>query len=131
MRETARLASLGLAHAGDWLNLVPCPALGLHLRPAEFTAALKYRLGAPMYDWEGPCPACGRPSDTLGDHALCCGSSGERIARHNSLRDTLHQTAVKAALGPVREGRALIPGSAARPIAVTTAINIEGEGGRG
>ena len=115
VRETARLASLGLAHAGDWLNLVPCPALGLHLRPAEFTAALKYRLGVPMYDREGPCPACGRPSDTLGDHALCCGSSGERIARHNSLRDTLYQTAIKAALGPVREGRALIPGSAARP----------------
>ena len=48
MRETARLASLGLAHAGDWLNLVPCPALGLHLSPAEFTAALKYRLGASL-----------------------------------------------------------------------------------
>ena len=33
VRETARLASLDLAHAGDWLNLVPFPALGLHLRP--------------------------------------------------------------------------------------------------
>ena len=28
VRDTARLASLGLPHAGDWLNVVPSPALG-------------------------------------------------------------------------------------------------------
>ena len=86
-RDVARLASLGLKHAGDWLNLVPCPALGLHLWPAEFTCAMKYRLGANIYAREGPCVACGRHSDRLGDHSLCCGSQGERIARHSSLRD--------------------------------------------
>jgi hypothetical protein len=40
-REIARLASLGLPHAGDWLNVVPSPALGLHLRPTEFIVSVK------------------------------------------------------------------------------------------
>ena len=31
VREQTRLASLGLPYAGAWLNVVPSPALGLHL----------------------------------------------------------------------------------------------------
>ena len=30
-RDKARLASLGLAHSGDWLNVIPSPILGLHV----------------------------------------------------------------------------------------------------
>ena len=51
----------------------------------------------------------------MGDHALGCGSQGERIARHNILRDALHQSAAAAGLGPVKEGRFLLPGRDARP----------------
>ena len=46
VRKQARLASLGLPYAGTWLNVVPSPALGLHLWGPEFTMAFKYRLGA-------------------------------------------------------------------------------------
>ena len=56
-REKARLASLGLQHAGDWLNTAPLKALGLHLRAAEFVMVVKYRLGLPVFDTPGPCPA--------------------------------------------------------------------------
>ena len=77
--------------------------------------AVKYRLGLPVFNTEGPCPACLRPSDTLGDHALCCGTGGERIRRHNNLRDALFNTAVAAGLGPVREERFLLPGDDRRP----------------
>ena len=84
-RERARLASLNLQHAGDWLNTAPLKALGLHLRAAEFILVVKYRLGLPVFDTAGPCPACLRHSDIFGDHALCCGSGGERISRHNAL----------------------------------------------
>ena len=115
MREKARLASLGLPYAGTWLNVVPSPALGLHLRGPEFTTALKYRLGADIFRTAGPCPACSAHSDTLGDHALCCGSAGERVSRHNALRDALYSTAVAASLGPSREGRFLLPGDDRRP----------------
>ena len=55
-REKARLASLSLPHAGDWLNCAPIKSLGLHLRPPEFVLAVKNRLGLPIYDAEGPCP---------------------------------------------------------------------------
>ena len=114
-REIARLASLGLPHAGDWLNVVPSPALGLHMRSMEFVTATKYRLGMNIYSRAGPCPACSNHSDQLGDHSLCCGSRGERSSRHNILRDILYKAAVSAALGPTREERGLIPGSDRRP----------------
>jgi hypothetical protein len=114
-REKARLASLALAHSGDWLSCAPIKSLGLHLRPSEFVMALKYRLGVPIYASQGPCPACLRLSDRHGDHALCCGTGGERISRHNSLRDAFFDVAVSAGLSPTKEGRFLLPGVDRRP----------------
>ena len=77
--------------------------------------AVKYRLGLPIFDAEGPCPACLRLSDVMGNHALCCGTGGERISRHNALRDAFFDTAVSAGLGPSKEGRFLLPGADRRP----------------
>ena len=114
-REVARMASLSLPQAGAWLNCPPLPALGLHLRGPEFVVAAKFRLGMPVYDSAGSCPACGRQSDTMGDHGLVCGTGGERIARHNALRDALHDTAAATGLAPQKEGRALLPGNDRRP----------------
>ena len=93
----------------------PFPALGLQLTSAEFSISVRYRLGAPVYTSAGECPACRDHSDKEGDHAISCGSKGERIARHNHLRDHLYHTAVCSALSPTREDRAIIPGSDARP----------------
>ena len=114
-RDKARLASLGLPHSGDWLNVIPSPSLGLHLRTPEWITSAKYRLGCNVFSRDGQCPACSQPSDAAGDHAVSCGSEGERIARHNHLRDHLFNTCASAALSPLREERALIPGSDARP----------------
>ena len=33
--DKARLVSLSSPHCGDWLQVVPCPALGLHMRDTE------------------------------------------------------------------------------------------------
>ena len=117
VREIARFASVSLpdSHAGDWLTSVPSPSLGLLLKSQEFVAALRYRLGHPIYSRDGPCPACGQASDRLGDHSLNCAWHGERIARHNWLRDELFNAAVAASLGPTREGRALLPGEGSKP----------------
>ena len=119
-RETARLASLSLPHSGDYLNVVPSPALGLHLRTAEFNAVTKYRLGCPVYPTAEECPVstCHQLSDRMGDHAISCGSQGERTARYNHLRDILYHTAVSASLGPTKEGRFLVPGTDGRPAAL-------------
>ena len=117
VRDIARLASLSIAnsHAGDWLTALPSPSLGLLLKPPEFVAAMRYRLGHHIFSSDGPCPACRQPSDRLGDHAMNCAWQGERIARHNWLRDELFNTAVAASLGPTREGRALLPGEGGKP----------------
>ena len=114
-RDKARLASLGLQHAGDWLNVIPSPVLGLHVRPQEFRFSILYRLGAPIYPSAGLCPACKKDSDKFGDHAIVCGSHGERIARHNQLRDAIYQVAASSNLAPRKEENALLPGTSARP----------------
>ena len=115
MRDKVRLGSLGLPHAGDWINVIPSPSLGLQLRSSEFRTAALYRLGLPVFQTAGPCIACGKPSDVLADHAVSCASQGERILRHNHLRDALYHMAVSASLGPTREDRALLPGVDQRP----------------
>ena len=78
VRDIARLASLSIkdSHAGNWLTANPSPSLGLLLKPPEFVAAVRYRLGNPIFSANGP-------SDRFGDHAMNCAGQGERIARHN------------------------------------------------
>ena len=49
-------------------------------------------------------------SDQLADHATACCIEGEIIGRHNRLRDLLYQISSQAALSPLREKRALLPG---------------------
>ena len=116
-RELARLKCLGREGAGDWVTAYPSKALGLHLRRSEFVAASKYRLGLPVFEQEAECPMprCPGLSDKMGDHAISCGLGGERIARHNHVRDALFQTAVQAGLGPRKEPDGLLPGSDDRP----------------
>ena len=117
VRDLARLKCLEREGAGDWLCAYPSKALGLHLRKSEFVAACKYRLGLPVFEQVAQCPMsrCRLVSDILGDHAISCGIGGERIARHNHVRDAVFQTAVQAGLGPVREPAGLLPGSDDRP----------------
>ena len=77
---------------------------------------LAYRLGLNVFVAAGPCSVCkAADSDLAGDHAIACGGQGERIMRHNNMRDVLFQTAVQAGLCPAREERALIPGKNCRP----------------
>ena len=59
--------------------------------------------------------ACPTMSDVAGDHAVSCGWGGERIAKHNLIRDVLFNTCSSDALGPTREDRALLPGTEAKP----------------
>ena len=54
-------------------------------------------------------------SDDLGEHSLSCGIGGERIARHNHIREAIFQTTVQAGLGPVHQPEGLLEGSVDRP----------------
>ena len=128
----ARLQSLTLPHAVNWLNVAPIISLGLHLRPQEFVLAAGYRLGLPLYG-EGPaptCPVCHQPSDRRGTHSMSCGSGPERNWRHNSLRDAMHEYAVEAGYGPRKEVRFLLPGRDSRPADVLIPHFAGGRAGR-
>jgi hypothetical protein len=127
-RDKARLRVLSAPHTGDWLNVVPLPILGLHLKPREFKFAVNYRLGMPLYQEEGVCPACGKAADEFGDHSVACAHTGERIARHNHLANMLFRVAQSANLAPTKEENALIPGTQGRPADVL--IRAWGHGGK-
>ena len=103
------------AHAGDWLNVVPSASLGLHIHDEEFGCSLRYWLGVPLYGSMYHCPECGLSADMMGDHQVGCGGNGDRISRHNNIRDVLFSAAQSAALGPRKEAPGIIPNSSARP----------------
>ena len=91
--------------------------------------AVLYRLGVPIFESVGQCSACQAERDIHGDHCVSCPSHGERISRHNHLRDTLFTAAVSASLVPSREDRYLLPqAEGARPADLF--IPLWGSGGR-
>ena len=106
-----------LPHAGDWLNGVPSEALGLRLQDREFRVSLRYWLGVPLHSSPYSCPECHATADEFGDHQVGCGGNGDRIYRHNAVRDVLYTAAQSAALAPTREATGvvyLIPSPAQR-----------------
>ena len=114
-RSRALVLSSALPHAGDWLNVVPSPSLGLHLQDREYRCCLRYWLGVPLHSNPSPCPECRGVADVMGDHQVGCGGNGDRISRHNAIRDVLFSAAQSAALAPSKETPGLVPNSLARP----------------
>ena len=108
--------SLSLPQSGAWLSEAPIPALGLHLLPNEFHAAVKYRLGAPMFEKERNCPYCKTGSlNTLGDHAVTCHGRDDMILRHNRLIDKIISPCRAANQSPFCEHKNRIPETNSRP----------------
>ena len=48
-RFKALAQSSAIRHAGDWLNVIPSSALGLHMFDQEFRLCLRYWLGLPLF----------------------------------------------------------------------------------
>ena len=53
--------------------------------------------------------------DVFGHHAVVCDCSGDRIKRHNAIRDCLFDSCVAACWAPVKESPFLLAGSSERP----------------
>jgi hypothetical protein len=115
MRSQALMRSTSLPHAGDWLLVVPSETLGLKFKDWEFRPALQYWLGIAMYPTDSICPVCSSAADIYGDHHISCSGDGDRIWRHDAVRDALFVAAQSAALAPLREVPSLIPGTQSRP----------------
>ena len=93
--------SCALPHAGDWLNAVHSSPLGLIDR--EFRVCLQYWLGVPIFEEGVRCGVCLSTADSFGDHQVGCGGNGDRILRHNSIRDAIFNSACSAALAEQRK----------------------------
>ena len=117
LRDRARFHSLLLPHAGDWLEVVPSPALQLHIDSRSFAKAMLYRLGLRIMP-SSACPAdhCDKDLDEKGDHAMHCRDDhGIRGGRHDRIRDQIFKEAQRAGFNPKKEMPALIPGTQSRP----------------
>ena len=114
-RSRALALSCSIPHAGDWLIAIPSRALGLHFLDREFRVCLQYWLSLPIYSGNSKCSICYRAADSFGDHHVGCGGNGDRIFRHDSIRDAIFSAAQSAALAPRKEFPSLIPGCQNRP----------------
>ena len=102
-------------HARDWLNVVTSSALGLHLQDWEFCLCVQYWLGLQMSVEGSSCPVCHTVADPFGYHQVGCGGNGDRIYRHDALRDAVISAAQTSALVPWREMPSLIPDTQRHP----------------
>ena len=68
-----------------------------------------------MHSKHYPCPECRSTADPFGDHQVGCGGNGDRISRHNAVRDVLFSAAQSAALAPSKETPGLIISTLSRP----------------
>ena len=114
-RDRGLLRSTALPKAGVWLTAMPSPVLGLHLRDTDCRNSLRYWLGVPIFSPSTSCSSCEKTTDVHGDHQVGCGEDGDRIHRHNLIRDTLFSAARTAALGPLKEASGIVVGSMSRP----------------
>ena len=67
-----------------------------------FRVSLRRRLRMPSWTQDTSCTLCGEVMDQWGDHALVCGCGGDRVTRHNMIRNVAHSAANhQASLGAV------------------------------
>ena len=88
------LALQSIHGAGAWLTALPAEG-DLRLDPASYRITLARRLRLPIQPQDGVCPRCGGHMDKFGDHALTCACSGDRMRRHNALRNIVHSAAAE------------------------------------
>ena len=130
-REAQRLRRVSQEHASGFITAVPSEEDGNDtvLRPRNFRISVAYRLGIPVLNDNIPCPLCKQTIDIHGDHAMCCTRSGDRIVRHNSIRNFVDRIASDGMLAPVMEKQGILgPTSGRRPGDVTIPIWERGKG---
>jgi hypothetical protein len=93
-RELARMNAISDTLASRWLMVRPDQRLGLHLSSDCFRISVKRLLGISLFSGNDKCSSCHKePMDSFGDHAVICAQHGDRIRRHNKLRDVVHYAA--------------------------------------
>ena len=78
--------------AGAWLFACP-DSVESHIPAPLFRVTLCRRLRMLIWTHDTNCTLCGQVMDHWGDHALACGCGGDRVTRHNPVRDVVHSAA--------------------------------------
>ena len=76
-----------LAIAGSGLPPVPLPLIPMSI--PIFRTALQRRLRMPLWDHDSACSMCGEVLDRWQDHALSCSCGGDKVRRHNAIREVV------------------------------------------
>ena len=106
--RVAHLSLNRLPGAGAWLFALPDSAES-HIPPPLFRVSILRRLRMPLWDQDTNCSLCGQVMDKWGDHALVCSCGGDRVVRHNMIRDVVHSAANhQARLGAILEKPGLL-----------------------
>src|SRR4051812_17731709 len=102
-RDAQRLNCLDSPHANAWLSARPSCMDGSDciLPPRIFRTAVARLLNQCSHSVT--CPLCEQIMDLQGDHPLCCKKSGDRITRHNRLRNLVFKLADTGLLAPELE----------------------------
>ena len=112
--DKARLIACAMPHANAWIRALP-----IHqnkFSSLQWSISMKRWLGIPFFNQDALCPACQiQVMDIFGHHACVCPVKGDRIKRHNIIRDILFDFCSSAAWAPVKEKAFLFAGSAERP----------------
>jgi len=106
--DRATLLSEMLPGASGFLEAIPSKHLDFAWDPCEFLVELRTRLLADVYDNEDWCPVCEGVSDCKGHHARKCAGGGDRVRRHNGVRNLIGQFASEAKQRPTLEKPGLL-----------------------
>jgi hypothetical protein len=113
----SRLLAVSGPHSGDWLHALPIGACGLRLDDEAVRVAIGLRLGVELCQ-PHDCP-CGKIVDARGLHGLSCRLAFGRMARHQSLNDTIFRSIAKAGIPVVKEPLGLSRTDGRRPDGLT------------
>ncbi len=87
---------------------IPSRTMGLTLEPAEFTVEIRARLCMQECANDRWCPLCDAVADTRGHHSRMCCAGGDRVLRHNSVRNFVYRFASAVGLHPELEKAGLL-----------------------
>ncbi|CAE8721897.1 unnamed protein product [Polarella glacialis] len=96
--DRATLNSESEPGARAFWEAVPASGLGLAVDPAEFTCEIRARPRMRERAEDRWCPLCDAVADTQGHHARMCSAGGDRVLRHNALRNFIFRFAAAAGL---------------------------------
>ena len=84
----ARLLACTMPHANAWIRCLPFQQKKLSC--LKWSISIKRWLGCPLFNQDHLCVACNdQIMDVYGHHASVCAVKGDRIKRHNLIRDII------------------------------------------